>query len=106
MPQSKEVHKEYMRKRRKGSQDKGSQSEGSQSVKLPQVVGNGGEADDAVNKYDLFVEAVEKIEPVILSDGQAWYPGNNGYHPKSCACKRHRDRTGLTNEQYCEGVLI
>ena len=22
----------------------------------------------------------------ILSDGQLWYPGNNGYHPQECNC--------------------
>ena len=32
MPQSKEVHREYMRARRKGSQTKGSQEEGSQTI--------------------------------------------------------------------------
>lgn len=22
----------------------------------------------------------------VLSDGQLWYPGNNGYHPTGCNC--------------------
>lgn len=22
----------------------------------------------------------------VLSDGQLWYPGNNGYHPEGCNC--------------------
>ena len=22
----------------------------------------------------------------VLTDGQRWYPGNNGYHPEGCAC--------------------
>ena len=25
----------------------------------------------------------------VLSDGQLWYPGNNGYHPKECRCDAH-----------------
>ena len=28
----------------------------------------------------------------ILSDGQLWYPGSNGYHPKECLCGVHGDR--------------
>lgn len=29
----------------------------------------------------------------ILSDGQLWYPGNQGYHPSGCDCGiEHRTR--------------
>ena len=31
-------------------------------------------------------------EPVILSDGQWWYPEHNGYHPPECHCP----------QQYCK----
>lgn len=36
----------------------------------------------------------------ILSDGQLWYPGNNGYHPIACRCDAHPDRTTMTDSTY------
>ena len=79
MPQSKEVHRDYMRKRREGSQDT---VEGSQSV-TKSVMGEG----------------------ITLSDGQLWYPGNYGYHPKECLCKAHDNRTYMTDTAYVEMIL-
>ena len=43
---------------------------------------------------------------VILSDGQLWYKGLNGYHPKECRCKAHRDRTHLTDDEYLDGIAL
>jgi len=40
--------------------------------------------------------------PVILSDGQLWYPNNYGYHPKECLCRVHPDRTWMTDTAYEE----
>jgi len=49
---------------------------------------NGGITDKGVTK------------PVILSDGQLWYPNNYGYHPKECQCNAHNDRTWMTDTDY------
>ena len=57
-----------------------------------------------VTPYTAYVQRVEQLEPKTLSDGQLWYPGNNGYHPKSCKCKAHVDRTQMTDEMYYNGV--
>ena len=37
-------------------------------------------------------EGITWGEPVILSDGQWWYPEHNGYHPPECHCP----------QQYCK----
>ena len=80
MPQSKEVHKEYMRRRREGSQDKGAQTE----------------VHDAGQQLHKGAAPGAKI----LSDGQLWYPGNNGYHPIECRCQAHPDRTTMDDSAY------
>ena len=48
MPQSKEVHKEYMRARREGSQDKVHKAQGSQLLHRP----NGADYDPAERIYN------------------------------------------------------
>ena len=88
MPQSKEVHKEYMRRRREGSQDKGSQTEV-----------HGPDAGQQLHKG-----AAPGAR--ILSDGQLWYPGNNGYHPIECRCDAHPDRTAWIGSDYSSMIHI
>lgn len=61
MPQSKEVHKEYMRNRRKGSQQEGSQSIGSQEGSHKLVF----EDDGSILDIDLLLKHKEKLNRII-----------------------------------------
>ena len=66
MPQSKEVHKEYMRLRREGSQQQGSQSKGSQGLTVKEALKVEGLTNEhPVLKYLIDKPYRAKMEAII-----------------------------------------